>query len=443
MQIVTRVVSAVQSLFGTIAEEVGQQCQLIVRQRVFTAASLAKTLVWGFLHNPRASWEELAEVAATCGALVSPQAIEQRFTPKLVTFLFRLCEAMTAQVVAADAAVIPLLQRFQGVFLHDSTAIQLPDEYAAEWPGCGGDEGAGQAGMKAQVRIDLSTGQLTAVRLEPGRDPDQKTPLQRVGFPRGSLRIADLGYFCVKTLAFLQAEGVYFLSRIQSSTSVFRTDGQTLDLFAWLCENWLGVPLELNILLGSEVRLPCRLVALRVPEQVAARRRQRVRDDARRKGRTPSDKSLAWCEWTIYVTDVEPERLTWKEIVVLYRARWQIELLFKLWKSHGCLATPTNGTPHRQLATMLIRLLAMILQHWLLLASVWNMPQRSLTKAARAIRGFARSLACCLDDADQLEQLLTTRSQVVARTARVHTRQRNPSHWQLLQNPELLTYGLT
>jgi hypothetical protein len=77
------------------------------------------------------------------------------------------------------------LQRFNGVFLHDSTTLQLPDEYAQEWPGCGGDDGVGQAGLKAQVRIDLSAGQLAAVRLEPGRDPDQKTPLGRVGFPRG------------------------------------------------------------------------------------------------------------------------------------------------------------------------------------------------------------------------------------------------------------------
>ncbi len=30
--------------------------------------------------------------------------------------------------------------------------------------------------------------------------------------------------------------------------------------------------------------------------------------------------------------------------MVLYRARWQIELLFKLWKSHNLLAT------HRQTA---------------------------------------------------------------------------------------------
>lgn len=441
MEIVSRVASAVQKVFGTLAEEVGRECQLIKRRRVFTAASLAKTLVFGFLHNPRASWEELAEVAASCGAPVSPQAIEQRFTPSLVRFLFGLCGRMVGEVVAAAPSLVPLLQRFNGVFLHDSTAVQLPPEYAESWPGCGGEGGA--AGLKAQVRFDLSTGHMTALRLEPGRDPDQKTPLQRVGFPAGALRIADLGYFCLKTLAFLHAQGVYFLSRIQSSTAVFTANGEPLDLLARLNAEWSGVPLEWDVLLGSEARLPCRLVAFRVPQEVVSRRRQRLKEDARRKGRQASEKSMAWCEWTIYVTNVEAERLSWKEMVVLYRARWQIELLFKLWKSHGHLATPTCGTAHRQVATMLVRLLAMILQHWLLLASVWSLPQRSLTKAARTIRGFARCLARCAHDPPQLEQLLATLVTVAVRTARVNTRKGKPSHWQLLQNPDLLTYVLT
>jgi hypothetical protein len=441
LDIVPRVASAVQKVFSTLAEEVGEECQLIKRRRVFTAASLAKTLVFGFLHNPRASWEELAGVAATCGAPVSPQAIEQRFTPALVRFLFGLCERMVGEVVAAAPSLTPLLQRFNGVFMHDSTAMKLPAEYAESWPGCGGEAGA--AGLKAQLRFDLSTGQMVALRLEPGRDPDQKTPLQRVGFPAGALRIADLGYFCLKTLAFLHAQGVYFLSRIQSSTAVFTAHGEPLDLFARLNAEWRGVPLEWSVLLGSEARLPCRLLALRVPQEVASQRRRRLKEDARRKGRIPSEKSLAWCEWTIYVTNVEAERLSWKEMVVLYRARWQIELVFKLWKSHGHLATPTGGTADRQVATMLVRLLAMILQHWLLLASVWSLPQRSLTKAARTIRGFARCLACCAHDSAQLEQLLATLVAAAARTARVNTRKSKPSHWQLLQDPELLTYVLT
>ena len=51
-------------------------------------------------------------------------------------------------------------------------------------------------------------------------------------------------------------------------------------------------------------------------------------------------------EWTIFVTNCPPEMLTWKEVVVLYRARWQIELLFKLWKSHNRLAQQEmNASP--------------------------------------------------------------------------------------------------
>jgi IS4 transposase len=47
---------------------------------------------------------------------------------------------------------------------------------------------------------------------------------------------------------------------------------------------------------------------------------------------------LAWCDWTILATNAPVEKLTPKEATVLYRTRWQGELLFKRWKSQGLAA---------------------------------------------------------------------------------------------------------
>jgi hypothetical protein len=52
--------------------------------------------------------------------------------------------------------------------------------------------------------------------------------------------------------------------------------------------------------------------------------------DHEQKGREPSAERLAWCDWTILVTNVPVELMTPEEVVVLYRARWQVELLFNL-----------------------------------------------------------------------------------------------------------------
>jgi len=47
---------------------------------------------------------------------------------------------------------------------------------------------------------------------------------------------------------------------------------------------------------------------------------------AQKHGRVPSREYLEWQDWTIFVTNCEPELLTWEAVVVLYRARWQIEM---------------------------------------------------------------------------------------------------------------------
>jgi IS4 transposase len=67
---------------------------------------------------------------------------------------------------------------------------------------------------------------------------------------------------------------------------------------------------------------------------------------------------------------VPVEQLTPKEVAVLYRARWQVELLFKRWKSQGLVAELSGATVARQMVRVWSRLLAVLVQHWLLLAGV-------------------------------------------------------------------------
>jgi hypothetical protein len=68
------------------------------------------------------------------------------------------------------------------------------------------------------------------------------------------------------------------------------------------------------------------------------------------------------------------------------RARWQIELLFKLWKQHGCIDEWNGSKPWRVLCEVSAKLLAMIVQHWVLLLSCWDDPHQSLPMVAQVLR---------------------------------------------------------
>ena len=107
MSIIAEVAVTIQQLFGVIAETVAKDHPVILRRRKFTAASLAQTFVFGFLDQPDADDEKLAQTAALFGPPVTPQAVEQRFTDRTARFLEALFRAATRQVVAARRAVGP------------------------------------------------------------------------------------------------------------------------------------------------------------------------------------------------------------------------------------------------------------------------------------------------------------------------------------------------
>ena len=64
-----------------------------------------------------------------------------------------------------------------------------------------------------------------------------------------------------------------------------------------------------------------------MPQEQADRRRVKLRQEMRsRKGREPSAARMAWCDWSILVTNLPLSLMTSKEAVVLYCARWQVEI---------------------------------------------------------------------------------------------------------------------
>lgn len=441
MQILAKVGAAFQRLFGPVAEEVARKTNIIQRQREFTPLSLAMTFVLGHLWKPKASLSDLAKVAVQAGAVVTPQAVDQRRTPKLVEFLEQLFRECVKIVVASPQSLAPLLERFTSVTLLDSTAIALPDSERSKFTGCGGSYRPEQAAVKLQVELDLRSGALTHIEIEQGKSPDAATCRQHVRRGAGSLRIADLGYFNVPVFAAMVAAAEYFLSRLQFGTGVLLPDGTPVNLLTWLPSQPRGF-IDCSILLGLKDRLPCRLIAWRVPEEQANRRRQKLRDEMKRKNkRAPGEERLAWCDWSIQVTSVPPEMLTPTEATVLYRARWQIELLFKRWKSYGLVAALTGSNDVRTMVAVWSRLIACVVQHWLLVATTWSDPRLSWQKVCEAIRDFAIQIIASLKRPGRFIEVMTDLREIVLKTCRRNKRKKIGT-FELLNDPQLLDFSL-
>lgn len=412
------------------ANRLARPTGLIIRKRKFSGALFAHLLVLGWLHDPHASLESLAQFGASLGLSISAQGLDERFTVPAATFLRALLACASGQVIRADPVNIPLLARFSAVILEDSSTIPLPDELAGVFEGGGGSEQEGmQAALKMQVRWDLLSGQLAGPGLQDGRASDHASPLQEQPLPHGALHIRDRGYFDVQALQQEVARGVYSLTYLKGGVLLFDEQDQPLDWLLVLATS--GACLERQVPVGSQ-RAPMPLLAVRAPIAVAAERRKRLRKEAHAHGRVYQHEQDLRAGWTLVVTNVPVCLLSLQEARVLLRSRWQIELLWKLWKQYGAVDDWRSQQPWRILCEVFAKLLGLLIQHWVLLLSCWQQPHRSLVKAAKAVRSHAILLAYALAGTLALDLVLRQIQQAAQVGARLNTRKTYPNTSQVL-----------
>jgi len=413
--------------------ELARETGCVKRQRKFSGADLVQMLVFGFQQHPHASLEELASTAELREVSVTDSAVDKRFTPECARLLHAVLEELTSSVVqAAQDVPIRLLRRFAAVILQDSSSMTLPDALAEQWQGCGGTQDHTAAAVKLHVRWELKRGRLWGPELTDGRTSDRSSPFNEQEVVPGSLYVEDLGYFDQSRLAERHRAGAYSLTRLQAGTALYTRKGQRLCVLD-VVPRRVGQMKELRVLVGARARLPMRLLMLRVPKEVAEKRREDLLRDAQRRQQTISEATLQLADWTILVTDVPAKRLRFEEALVLLRERWQMELLYKLWKQHGQVDEWHTADPWRVLCELYAKLIGLLLQHWLIVLFAWHDPQRSLVKLAKVVRDTGWTLMEALAGQRSLRSALHLIGRRMRSGCQMNKRKQHPNSAQLLE----------
>ncbi|MBM4432278.1 MAG: IS4 family transposase [Chloroflexi bacterium] len=433
MTTIPHLVDVLRAVLGPTADTEAKRTGFVQRQSKLTGAKFVQALVFGWLENPEATLEELSQTAMALGVSISPQGLDQRFSPCAADLLQAVLERAVQEVIASEPIAIPLLQRFAGVYILDSSTVALPEILATLWAGCGNQSHKPAAALKIHLRLEMTTGALAGPVLSAGRLHDRSCSLPMESLPSGALRLADLGYFSLAAMKAMTEQGVYWLSRLQANTAVFDDKGQRRVLSHWLDEQ--GDTADMPITVGAQERMPCRLVARRVPDGVANERRRHLNEEAERRKQPVSEERLRLAAWTFYITNVPASLLSVAEAMVFGRLRWQIELLIKLWKSHGHIDESRSRDPWRIMCEVCAKLLAMLVQHWLLLVSCWRYADRSLTKAVKTVRKHARHLEVSFAETSRLIEAIEIFCQCLVKGCRINKSRNDPRTYQLLAEP--------
>jgi hypothetical protein len=160
-----------------------------------------------------------------------------------------------------------------------------------------------------------------------------------------------------------------------------------------------------------------------------------LKEYARKKQTPLTADRLALAEWTLLLTNLPQERLSIPEALVLLHGRWQIELLFKRWKSLFKIDEWRSTDIWRILTELYAKLLSAVIQQWILLTGINQISHPSFWMAALTVRKFATSLAMVLNDFSLLMDVLSLIEQHFRAHCRLGTRRAHPSLYQLLENP--------
>jgi len=263
---------------------------------------------------------------------VSKQALWKKMQQTQIIFLKKVLSLIIKDTLSNNNAY-PKLKMFKNVIVEDSTAIKLNDKLHKDYPGNGyWDNKANKAIMKIQAAYNITSRKLLRLDVSSFRDNDQGYSPKIVQIlKRGDLIIRDLGYFVLKVFKELNEDGIFFISRMKKHVNIFsKKDEPPIDLAKMLKKRG---SLDIEVFLGEKEKLPVRLIALPVKEEIASERRRKARAN-RDKRCSPNQEHLYLLGWELFITNVGKEVLSPKDIAELYFIRWRIEIIFKSWKSY-------------------------------------------------------------------------------------------------------------
>jgi hypothetical protein len=464
MSTVPQVSEAMQRVLNEYPRQIERETGFVQRSTArLDGVTFTRGLVLGWMANAEASYSQLRSGIATLGVHVTNQALEQRFGPASVRLLKGVLGEGIKQVINYDEGDVPeLFSRFNGVYFQDGSIVTLPASLKDEYPGCGGKTPeAGVSSMRLEVRWDLSSGGMSGPWITAGREAEHEGVAREEHLPEGSLFVGDSKYFTLKGMRTRSKAGGFWLVPAKADLHFFDPQGVKTDLVTYLKKHDEKPVIDIPIQAGLSERLPSRLIAVR-QRTLKGRMKERYvlyqsagskgiqtsgpkgnksahkPAKSREKTKRTSKSRLQIGEWIILLTNVPADQLSPLEALVILRCRWQMELLWKLWKQEGKIDAWQSANPARIETEISAKILGLLIEHWMTILGCWHDPRRSLRKAQQVTQLATSALGFALIGEISLSRVITLITGAMSKGCLINSRSKKPNTYQLVRDPKLI-----
>lgn len=290
------------------------------------------------------SFRHLGSWAVLLGiANISDTAWRKRLKQANAWLLWLLGALLAGPAVPVKQTTSPTLGR---LILVDATRLK-------ECGGTGDD-------WRIHSAYDLRESLLIQVHVT---DKHTAESLQHFQLQRYDLLIADRGYGYRKNIAYAYQQQAYVILRFAPRTCpLLDSHGQALDIVKWLKQVKKGKHCRNAWCIYKEKKYRVRIIASALPPEKAAEARKKREKEAKKKGKQLQPDTLFLVGWSLLITNLPKRPWSYKRIIQLYRARWQIELLFKRMKQIMDMHIVRSKTPQGCESSLLAWLVIWALQ---------------------------------------------------------------------------------
>jgi len=318
-------------------EELARESHFVIRESKMTGFMFMDLLLFSTQNLKEQSLEDLAFLLKErYGIEITKQGLDERFTEKAVDFLKKLLGKAIAEIYNPLSELI-CLKKLGSVRIKDSTSFQLPKNMEEYYPGSGGS--GSKACIRIQFEYDLIKGEIVDLSLHAYNDPDISNASETVdNINCNDLIIRDLGYIRTDVLSKIDKKQAYFLNRLQCNMNVYEIKKGKYKKVNFVAINrYLRLlklqDMEKEVYIGEEHSIKLRMVIERVPEKVINERLRKAERQAKKKGRKLSNEYKIRAGLNIFITNIDKQDLSVNDVRQIYGLRWQIEIVFKTWKS--------------------------------------------------------------------------------------------------------------